>query len=150
MIINCSGQSNQRIQKVVEKDSTGRILKTFDGYVYRIYDSKERLVEIWGNLKRPDFDDNFRTIVEITDTAITTKEYFFETDNKECKILDSLDCYITKRYHLSGVLFKVESWSPEKDNKNKVVKHTLVETEHNPENISIITYLPDYLRKKKN
>src|SRR5688572_26033560 len=106
LVINCNSQSDQRIQKIIEKDSAGRILKTFDGYVYRVYDNRERLVEIWGNKKRPDMDDNFRTVAEITDTVVTIKEYFFEKDNTECKILDSLDCYITKKYHIGGVLLK--------------------------------------------
>jgi hypothetical protein len=147
IMINCNGRSSQRLQKVIERDSAGKILKTFDGFVYRVYDKQSRLIELWGNPKRADFDDNFRTTTEITDSTVTTREFFFDKKNTNCKIADSLDCYITKSYHKDGKLFKTEHWNPVKNEKNKVIKHTLVETDTNPRQYEFIHYLPSYLRK---
>jgi hypothetical protein len=146
-MIICNGQSDQRIQKVIERDSVGRIIKTFDGYVYRRFDNQERLIELWGNYKRVDFDDNFRTVIEITDSLFTTKEYFFDKKNTKCKIVDSLDCYITKKFHKDEKFLKTEYWNPVKDEKNKVIKHSLVETDDDPRQYDFIQYLPSYLRK---
>ena len=146
-MINCAGQSNQRIQKVVERDSTGRILKTFDGYVYRLYDSQGRLIELWGNRKTPDMDDNFRTIADISDSVVIHREYFFDIKNTKCKIIDSLDCYISKGYFINGKLVKIEYWNPVKGSNGKVINHKLVETEDNPRRGTFISFLPDYLRK---
>jgi hypothetical protein len=148
LVINCNSQPDRRIQKVVEKDSTGRILKTFDGFVYRNFDINGRLIESWGNPKRTDFDGNFRDVYEITDSVIIIKEYFFERKNTKCKIVDSLDCYISKLYHKDGKLLKTEHWNPMKDKKNKVIKHILVETDDDPRQFDFIGYLPPYLRKK--
>jgi len=93
-LISCSMLNqavNKSSQKVLIRDSKGRVLKTFDGKVYRVYDTLGRRLESWGNPKEPDFDIYFRSIVIHTDTTIFEKEFWLGQDNKACLIKDSLD-----------------------------------------------------------
>ena len=136
----------KRKQSVVKRDSTGMIVKTFDGFVYRIFDKQGRLIESYGNRKTIDMDDNFKTIIEITDSIVIAKEYFFEPKNTECKIVDPLDYYISKGYYKDGRLFKIEYWNPVKDKKNRVIEHKLTETNDNPAKDNFISFLPAYLK----
>jgi hypothetical protein len=82
---------NKHAHKVLKRDKEGRVLKTYDGKVYRIYDSLGRRIEDWGNLKEPDFDIYFHSIIYYTDTTIFQKEYWLGYDNPKCIIKDTAD-----------------------------------------------------------
>ena len=56
---------DERIQKVILKNKNGIIVKTFDGYVYRIFDEKGRMIELYGNRKRIDDNTNFPSLPSV-------------------------------------------------------------------------------------
>lgn len=105
---NKADSEQDRKQKVIERDSNNRIIKTFDGFVYRIFDDQGRLIELYGNWKKTDNNKNFRTKIELNDSLVIGKEYFFDDKNINCEIIDTLDCYITKFYYKNNKLIKAE------------------------------------------
>ncbi len=63
LFCSCTGSKmkkrySDRIEKVVERGAEGNVVKTFDGFMYRIYDSKGRRIESYGNPQRVDKNDN--------------------------------------------------------------------------------------------
>jgi len=88
MLIN---SNNKHPHKVLKRDKEGRVLKTYDGKVYRIYDSLGRRIEDWGNLRQPDYDIYFHNIIFHTDSTILHKEYSLGYDNSKCIIKDTAD-----------------------------------------------------------
>ena len=134
-----------RKQKVVDRDAHGRIIKTFDGFIYRTFDSLGRLVEWYGNYKNTESNSNIHNFVEYSDSVIVAKEYVLEDDNTRCKILDSLKCSISKYYYKTGKLIRREYYSPNYDN-GKIVGHKLVETADNPTMNPFVHKLPKYLK----
>ncbi len=142
-----SMEKNDRIQKVVNRDNRGRITKTYDGFIYRIFDSLGRQIEWYGNYNNPESHSNTRKIVEYSDTLITAREYVFEDDNKGCQITNSLDCSLTKYYYKDGELYKREDYLRiESPKDGKVIGHNLIYTDLAPKQNPYIFYLPKYLR----
>ena len=141
---------NERLQKVFQKDSNGRIIMTFDGFIYRVFDSLGRQVEWYGNYKNEESNSNIHNIVEYSgDSLITLKEYLLEDLNTDAKIQDPLDCYITKYYYENEILVRTEYFEPTKDETGKAKSHRLLETNHNPNfNPAIQQTLPSYLSNK--
>lgn len=135
-----------RIQKVVQRDSKGMIVKTYNGFSYRVFDEKGRLIESYGNPKQDDNSTNFRTLIEFTDSVVIVKQYFFGDENTDCVIIDSLDCHIAKFYYKKKKFVKSEMYNPVKDSNGKVTGHKLFEVDTENTINPFIEYLPKYLR----
>ncbi len=130
----------------MQKDNEGNIVKTFDGFIYRRFDSLGRLVEWYGNYKNEESNSNIHNFVEYTDNLIIAKEYVLEDSNTECKIIDFLNCHISKNYYKDGNLVRVEFYKPVKNQKGNITGHTLIEVDDNPKINPFVHSLPSYLQ----
>jgi hypothetical protein len=99
-----------------------------------------------GNYKNEESNSNIHNFVEYTDRLIVVKEYVLEDANTKCKIIDSLNCHISKNYYKDGNLVKVEFYKTVKNEKGKVTGHTLIEVDDNPKINPFVHYLPSYLK----
>ena len=143
---SASKEKIDRLQKVVDRDDKGRITKTYDGFIYRIFDSLGRQTEWYGNYNNPESHSNIRKIVEYSDTLITAREYVFEDGNKKCKIINPLDCSLAKYYYVNDKLHKVEYYMKVLSDKGQAIGHKLVETNNSPKQNPYIFSLPKYLK----
>ena len=139
-------ENNDRQQKVIERDAHGHIIKTYDGFVYRIFDTFGRQTEWYGNYNNSEGHSNIHKFAEYTDSLITAREYVLEDDNIGCKIKNPLDCGLTKYYYSDGVLYKREDYMKVISNKNEVTGHKLIYTENAPKLNPYIFSLPKYLK----
>lgn len=128
LIVSCA-MSQERKEKPIEVDSQKRVIKTFDGFVYNIYDKSGRLIEYYGNNKRDDDDSNFRTIITYSEdgTVVTAKTYHLEDNNTKC-IVKPNSKYHLEKYHKKkdGILF--ELYQPIFSSSGKVIDHKLIES----------------------
>lgn len=141
--ISCNNHA--RKQSVVERDMLGHIVKTYDGFIYRKYDTLGRLIEWYGNYRNSESNSNIHNIVEYSDSLITAKEYVLEDHNQRCDIIDSGNCFISKYYYKSGKLIKREYYSPEKNN-GIITGYKLTEAAKNPDINPFVNGLPYYLK----
>jgi hypothetical protein len=139
-------ENNDRQQKVIERDAHEHIIKTYDGFIYRVFDTLGRQIEWYGNYKNDEGNSNIHKFVEYTDSVITAREYVLEDNNIECKIRNPWDCGFTKYYYKNGVLYKREDYMKIISNKNEVTGHKLIYTENAPKLNPYLFSLPDYLK----
>lgn len=139
-------QSKERKQKIVQRDNKGRIKRTFDGYIYRIFDSLGRQIKWYGNYKNEESHSNIHNFVEYSDSVIIAKEYVLEDSNTECRIVDSLDCFIAKYYYKKGDLTRREYHKSVKNESGKVISYKLIETDNSPRINPFVHSLPSYLQ----
>src|SRR4051812_37209773 len=118
IIISCdrsSGSADRttaRRQKVVLRNNEGRVIKTFDGYIYRVFDSAGRQIEWYGNYKNDESHSNIHNFLEYGDNLIVLREYLLEDLNVKCAIADSLNCFISKYYYEGANLSRTEYYRP--------------------------------------
>jgi len=140
------GGSQKRIQKLIGKDKNGRIVKTYDGFIYRLFDSSGRQIEWYGNYKNEESNSNIHNFVGYSDSVIIAKEYILEDDNTKCKIINPLDCSVVKYYYINGQLVKRKGYVQDRDKNGKIVGHKLVSEDYSPLGNPFIHKLPSYLK----
>jgi hypothetical protein len=120
--------SQKRSEVPMQIDSKNRVIKTFDGYIYRVYDVLGRLIENYGNPKRDDDNRNYHTYISYSEneSVITVKTYLLEDNNLKCVIKPNSRYHIEKYIqNKDGITF--ELYQPIFDAKGKVIDHRLVE-----------------------
>ena len=122
-------KQTDRIQKIVERDANGHIIKTYDGFVYRIFDELGRQIEWYGNYRSSENNSNFRVFVGYSDSVIVAREYVLEDDNIKCKVINEFDCGLTKYYYKGKKLFKREDYMRIFSDKDVAIGHRLLHTE---------------------
>ena len=137
---------NDRVQKIIDRDIKGRITKTYDGFVYRVFDTLGRQIEWYGNYNNSESHSNIHKFVEYRDSIIIAREYVLGDDNKECKVMNPYDCGLTKYYYEGGQLYKREDFTMGQSDNEQLIGHKLIYTDLSPKLNPYIFTLPDYLR----
>jgi hypothetical protein len=123
--IACSCENTQKQGKL------NSINNMKDSTVFTKQDSLGRVIEKWGNEKKRDDDINFRTyyFFDSNGNLIREKNYFFEDDNFECKILDSADYneifYKYQYIDNKPALIEETKYVPKLDQKRNIVGREL-------------------------
>jgi hypothetical protein len=77
LVFSSCGSQSERTEKIIYLDST--VIKTYDGFVHRIYDSVGKLNCSFGNYEFYDQDDNFVISVKYFDKRVIITEYILDT-----------------------------------------------------------------------
>jgi hypothetical protein len=138
--------SQKRKEVPIEVDSKNRVVKTFDGYIYSVYDTSGRLIEYYGNPKRSDDDSNFRTLILYSkdESVVTAKTYHLEDDNIKCIVKENSRYHIEK-YIQNNINITLEVYNPVYDNKRRVISDKLV----NRSEVQFIPYLKERAPKSE-
>lgn len=129
IISQCKSNGSYNVkERVLERDQTGRIIKTYDGFTYSVYDTLGRKIEEYGNLKRSDDNSNYKEITDYSHKdSVIIKSYAFDDNNEECLIKDKLDCAIMVIYKNGSTFTHYKNYYPVKDKAGKVISFKLVE-----------------------
>lgn len=139
-------KENDRLQKVIERDANKHIVKTYDGFIYRIFDTLGRQIAWYGNYNNSEGHSNVHKLVDYSDSVITAREYVLEDNNKECKIINSFDCSLAKYYYKNKKLYKSEYYMKVLSDNKMAIGHQLVETNNSPKLNPYLFSLPSYLK----
>lgn len=146
--IGCSSQNEKRKEIVKKKYPNGQVKVTFNGFTYRMYDEKGRMIEHYGNRKLVDASSNFRTQISYEKRKVVVKEYIFDDSNTSCKIINENDCVMIIMYFDSESYdesTRFEVYQPVYLS-GKYVRHKLFETQNGKDKNYYLRYLPIYLR----
>lgn len=105
IIFAVASYQNSKEEKRIEKidSQTDGLVKTYDGYIYKVYDiKKDRLLEEYGN---PDYVDmsSYKNLIDYSDSSIIITEYFFDIDSI-VKNYDTTNAIhvVRNEYYISG------------------------------------------------
>lgn len=122
-------KNSNKIEFVFKKEANNQIV-TFDNLIYRKYAKDNKLVQVWGNYKYPDMNDNFHILIRYSDTLITKILYILEDDNIACEIKNPISIHITK-YHIANELITKKQeghwWKNNKDSNSNQVNNLNVQ-----------------------
>ncbi len=146
--IGCSSQNEKRKEVVKKKYPNGQVKVTFNGFTYRMYDEKGRMIEHYGNRELVDDNSNFRTQIGYEKRKVVVREYVFDDSNTSCKITNENDCVMIIMYFDSESYdesTRFEIYQPIFI-KDKYISHELFETQNGKDKNYYLRYLPIYLK----
>lgn len=146
--IGCSSQNEKRKEEVKKKYPNGQVKKTFNGFTYRIYDEKGRMIEHYGNRKLADDNSNFRTQINYEKRKVVVREYVFDDSNTSCKVINENDFVMIIMYFDSESYYESTSFEVYQPVyiSGKYVRHNLFETQKGKDKNYYLRYLPQDLK----
>ena len=116
LLTACWGNS----KKPIVVDSKGRVLKTFDGHLYNVFDTLGRLTEVYGYADYDDWKGCVHDKIFYDNDGNVSFRVLYNFSNEDtlhCLVMDTAD-YRKYVYHYSeeGELLRQDTYVPLKEN----------------------------------